>query len=167
MRQGEDLHALSLVFLELCFSGLSALPPPQRDARGRVTAAARAAAATAWAKEAGGPFLPGPSDAATFSRLLGSGIFAGDVAALRAFCAEEPAWAPALALLDERAGAQGEGALLGDGWELIALLFGARGAGAGVGPAPDAGPRLGESFLDPGATVTARALLASPFFTPR
>jgi hypothetical protein len=57
---------------------------------------------------------PGPRTGADALRRLFFDIFARDWGAIANFCAEEPAWAPAVALLGARGGA---------GWALLAALL--------------------------------------------
>ena len=80
---------------------------------------------------------PPRADQDTLKRLYDD-LFDCDVLRLRDYCDAEPAWAPAVALLD----AQGSA-----GWDVVGLALGAN--------APEKG---GLSFL------TARGLLDSPFF---
>ena len=97
LTRADDMHALTYVLLELVLG--SACPPPVADpVTGRLNGEGSEAPS---------------SDLQTLKRLV-EDVFSDDVCGeFRAYCANEAAWAPAVALLDESGGA---------GWRIVQQL---------------------------------------------
>ena len=142
--RADDLHALAYVLLELLLqTATPASPPPPAGlasflSKSDVFSAASADEVGGGVRQAAEDRPPPPSDLQSLKRLV-EDVFKGDVCGeFRQYCAEEPAWASAVAILDESDRA---------GWRVIQELVECR----------DASSAAAEN-------VSARRLLESAWF---